>query len=110
MTEASTAQANQGRVGRLAARALLKLLDGLRANEMRVEDGRVEQSSTAAGPLIDWPIDIGEPGVELTEEELLVLAELAEEQEDPFVPPPRPCRALRRSRLSGRRRLTRASR
>ena len=108
MTEASTAQANQGRVGRLAARALLKILDGLRANELRVEDGRVEHSSAAAGPLIDWPIDIGEPGVELTEEELLVLAELAEEQEDPFVPPLRPCRAIRRNRAWRARRLTAA--
>ena len=103
MTEATTTQASQGRVGRLAARALLKLLDGLRANEVRVEDGRVERP---AGLVFDWPIDVGEPGVELSEEELLVLAELAEEQEDPFVPPLRPCRALRRNRAWRPRRLT----
>jgi hypothetical protein len=108
MTEASTAQANQGRVGRLAARALLKLLDGLRASEMRVEDGRVEQLSATSAPLIDWPIDIGEPGAELTEEELLVLAELAEEQDDLFVPPLRPCRDIRRNRAWRARPLTAA--
>jgi hypothetical protein len=98
MTEATTAYQGQTRVGRLAARALLKLLDGLRAAEVRVADGRVERLDTTGLPMIEWPIDVGEPGPELSEEELLVLAELAEEQEDPFVPPLRPCRALRRNR------------
>ena len=106
MAEATTTQAGQGRVGGLAARALLKLLDGLRASEVRVVDGRVEGPSAADAPPIDWPIDVGEPGVELCEEELLVLAELAEEQEDPFVPPLWPCRAIRRNRACRTRRLT----
>jgi hypothetical protein len=108
MIEATTAQAIQGRVGRLAAQALLKLLDGLRAAEVRVAEGRVERLGGGDAPLIDWPIDVGEPGIELSEEELLVLAELAEEQENPFVPPLRPCRALRRSRAWRARRLTAA--
>jgi hypothetical protein len=96
MAEATTTREGQTRVGRLAARALLKLIDGLRSSEVRVADGRIEPTSDA--PLFDWPVDVGEPGAEFSEEELLVLAELAEEQDDPFVPPLRPCRAMRRNR------------
>jgi hypothetical protein len=106
MAEATTTQAGPGRVGRLAARALLKLLDGLRASDTRVADSLVEELGAADAPLIDWPIDVGEPGGELSEEELLVLAELAEEQDDPFVAPLRPCRAIRRNRAWRTRRLT----
>ena len=104
----STTTTHEGRtrIGRLAVRALLKVLDGLRAAEMRVDDGQVERVGPVEPPLIDWPVDVGEPGVELSEEELLVLSELAEEQEDPFIPPPRPCRALRRNRTWRPRRLT----
>jgi hypothetical protein len=62
---------------------------------MRVVDGEVERSF---GLPNDWAVDVGDPCLDLSEEELLVMAELAEEQDDPFVPPPRPCRALRRTR------------
>jgi hypothetical protein len=96
MGELRGAHEPQTRVGRLAARALLKVLDGLRAAEVRVDRGEVELLGAEA-PLIEGPVDVGEP-CELSEEELLVLAELAEEQDDPFIPPPRPCRALRRNR------------
>ena len=105
MAEATTTQAGQGRAGGLAARALLKLLDGLRAAEVRVAEGRVERLGSGDAPLIDWPIDVGEPGIELSEEELLVLAELAEEQDDQLAPL-RPCRAVGRARAWRARPLT----
>ena len=97
----------QTRIGRLAARALLKLIDGLRSSELCAADLRLDEPPhPTAHQAVDWPIDVGDPGVDLSEEELLVLAELAEEQEDPFVPPLRPCRALRRNRAWRPRRLT----
>jgi hypothetical protein len=97
MADSTTRHEGQTRVGRLAARALLKVLDGLRSGETRAGDGQGRRSVS---------IDVGEPGGDLSEEELLVLTELAEEQEDPFIPPPRPCRALRRNRAWRPRRLT----
>jgi hypothetical protein len=106
MAEATTAHSGQGQVGRLAARALLKLLDGLRSADLRVTEDRIEPVDADAPPL-EWSLEaIAEGGVELTEEELLVLVELAEEQDDPFVAPLRPCLAVRRSRASRSRRLT----
>ena len=105
MADSTTTREGQTPIGRLAARALLKVLDGLRAAEMRVDDGQVETLGPDEVLPIDWPVDVGEPGPELSEEELLVLSELAEEQDDPFVPPPRPCRALRRNRAWRPRRL-----
>jgi hypothetical protein len=108
MDESGKAQDCQTRVGRLAIRALIKLLDGLRASEARVVAGDVEPMEILELPLIDWPIDVGEP-CELSEEELLILSELAEEQDDPFVPPLRPCRAIRRHRAQRARRLTLSS-
>ena len=106
MADATTAHSGQGRVGRLAARALLKLLDGLRSADLRVTDDRIEPADAEA-PSLEWSLEaVAEGGVELTEEELLVLAELAEEQDDPFVAPLRPCRAIRRSRAWRSRRLT----
>jgi hypothetical protein len=110
MGEVSGAHERPTRVGWLAARALLKVLDGLRAAEMRVDRGAVELLNAEA-PLFAGPVDVGEP-CELSDEELLVLTELAEEQDDPFVPPPRLCRALRRNRAwrASRYRLSTVSR
>ena len=69
-------------------------------------DDRIEPADAEA-PSLEWSLEaVAEGGVELTEEELLVLAELAEEQDDPFVAPLRPCRAIRRSRAGRSRRLT----
>jgi hypothetical protein len=91
MGEATLAPGQPTRVGRLAARALLKLLAGLRAPA-------VERLALPYASLIEWPVDVGEPYLDLSEEELLVLVELAEEQEDPFVRPLLPCRAFRPAR------------
>ena len=56
MADATTTHSRQGRVGRLAARALLKLLDGLRSADLRVTDDRIEPADAEA-PSIEWSVE-----------------------------------------------------